>query len=281
MFYMFSTSLWGRLRYLCIFFGDQVWSKELILQRLTLPVHCKEASERGNVVWCDWWDLVRFWKSDVLRIHLFFEVFEVYRSFASFIYSLMSSVMISDNFSTHSTLPKPDHHTSGQEVANARLVTLSQRNATISSEREHVERVCQHIRLQNSLVHVSYRTSFERLWGAIASFDLQDHWRYDDGITVFCFRKDCIMTMSLNLLRLFRSVQRDIRLSNRLGHTLRRRSLGEVYQRADWFVKWSLTDLACLGCKTSSRESVSSNVPSALRAFVVPCCFCSNISDQV
>ena len=161
MFYMFSTSLWGRLRYLCIFFGDQVWSKELIFQRLTLPVHCKEASERGNVVWCDWWDLVRFWKSDVLGIHLFFEVSEVYHSFASFIYSLMSSVMISDNFSTNSTLPKPDHHTSGQEVANARLVTLSQRNATISSEREHVKRVSQHIRLQNSLVHVSYRTSFE------------------------------------------------------------------------------------------------------------------------
>lgn len=71
MFYMFSTSLWGRLRYLCIFFGDQVWSKELILQRLTLPVHCKEASERGNVVtWYGaideiWWDFekVMCWES--------------------------------------------------------------------------------------------------------------------------------------------------------------------------------------------------------------------------
>ena len=79
------------------------------------------------------------------------------------------------------------------------------------------------------------------------------------------------MTTSLDLLRLFRSVPRDIWLSNRLGHTLRRRSLGEVYQRADWFVK-CLTDFVCLGCKTSSRESVSSNVPSALRPFVAPFC---------
>ena len=59
---------------------------------------------------------------------------------------------------------------------------------------------------------------------------------------------ELLLTMSLDLLRLFRSVPRDIRLSNRLGHTLRRRSLDEVYQRADWFVKWSLTDFVCLSC---------------------------------
>ena len=42
---------------------------------------------------------------------------------------------------------------------------------------------------------------------------------------------EVLLTMSLDLLRLFRPVPRDIRLSNRLGHTLRRRLINRAQLR--------------------------------------------------